>query len=314
MKKFNFKTLIYLFFSVLYVSYSCLPVNAGTDCTIEDLKPDENGLIIAKFTSKLVKEEISTTQIEIVKYFEVTEDGVDVDGKLLQTGYYTVADEVSETTVPFTPTEAEAAVSVGGDTVGVVDGKPEQTEDGVTVGEGNDINKPTEAEAAVSVGGDTVGVVDGKPEQTGANVRVSGVTAKDIFDSYSYIGIEDTKGQESKEILNVGCYKNHDGDYGASSYHIELKILKADGTQQELRMVENQSDDVDEEHFKIISCKTEIIRDEVRHRKFLKITWRLEVLEHNEGAIYFVREAMGPAIYVGQYMQAGEMDFKTDKF
>ena len=288
MKKFNFKTLIYLFFSVLYVSYSCLPVNAGTDCTIEDLKPDENGLIIAKFTSKLVKEEISTTQIEIVKYFEVTEDGVDVDGKLLQTGYYTVADEVSETTVPSTPTEAEAADKVGGITVPFT---------------------PTEAEAAVSVGGDTVGVVDGKPEQT-----EDGVTAKDIFDSYSYIGIEDTKGQESKEILNVGCYKNHDGDYGASSYHIELKILKADGTQQELRMVENQSDDVDEEHFKIISCKTEIIRDEVRHRRFLKITWRLEVLEHNEGAIYFVREAMGPAIYVGQYMQAGEMDFKTDKF
>lgn len=187
MKKSNIKTLICLAVSVFCASYSCLPVNAETNCTIEDLQPDENGLIEATFTSKLL-----INQATIIKYFELLDD------------------EVAD---------------------------------------------------------------------------------KDVYEKIEQFGISSTDGEESTEILNTGCFKDNDGHYGASAFQLKVESYK-DGKYQELKMVANQSMHIDEEHFKVTSCKTEITNDEASGKKFLKITWKI-----NGNNLYSCTEVKLPQLW-----------------
>lgn len=186
MKIANLKPLIY-FFCVLFMSYFSLPVNAVTYCTIENLKPDKDGLIIAKFTSKILSNEAT-----IIKYFELS------DGE---------------------------------------------------------------------------------------------VTVEDVYGKFAQIGIEDTEGKESTEKLNTGCFKDYYGHYGASAFQLKVESYK-DSKYQELKMVENQSKHIDEEHFKVTSCKTEITNDEASGKKFLKITWKI-----NGNNLYSCTEVKLPQLW-----------------
>lgn len=186
MKIANLKPLIFCF-CVLFMSYFSLPVNAVTYCTIENLKPDKDGLIVARFKSKILSNEAT-----IIKYFELLDD------------------EVAD---------------------------------------------------------------------------------KDVYEKFEQFGISSTYGEESTEILNTGCFKDNDGHYGASAFQLKVESYK-DGTYQELKMVANQSDPIDEEHFKVTSCKTEITNDEASGKKFLKITWKI-----NGNNLYSCTEVKLPQLW-----------------
>lgn len=99
------------------------------------------------------------------------------------------------------------------------------------------------------------------------------VTADDIYNAES-IGIKNTNTQE--KVLNTGCFKDSDGNYTASAFHLKVESVdKRDGTPKELKMVAKQDDPIDGEHFKVTSCKTEETTN-ADTKPVLKITWEIE--------------------------------------
>lgn len=99
------------------------------------------------------------------------------------------------------------------------------------------------------------------------------VTANDIYSAKNAIGIENTN---KEKVLNTGCFKDSNGNYTASAFHLKVESVDPkNGTPKELKMVANQSDPIDGEHFKVTSCKTEETTN-TDTKKVLKITWEIE--------------------------------------
>ncbi len=99
------------------------------------------------------------------------------------------------------------------------------------------------------------------------------VTADDIYNAKSAIGIQNTN---EEQVLNTGCFKNSAGKYTASAFRLKVESVdKENGGLKELKMVSNQSDPIDGEHFKVTSCKTETTTN-ADTKQVLKITWEIE--------------------------------------